>query len=137
MPCVGLSCLLLVLWLRAGPQMSTMQASLKSTQQKLQDVEEEYNNLQEKHRDHLAKEHELGLTKQRLELAVENLENELGAAQSAAERERAHTRAAMEEELVHDADAAATACLPWQLTTVCSRPSLVVWPGYAPRAAAY
>lgn len=115
--------------------MSTMQASLKSTQQKLQDVEEEYNNLQEKHRDHLAKEHELGLTKQRLELAVENLENELGAAQSAAERERAHTRAAMEEELVRCAAAAATACLPRHLTTVCSRPSLV--PGYAPRAAAY
>lgn len=135
MPCVGLSCLLLVLWLCAGPQMSTMQASLKSTQQKLQDVEEEYNNLQEKHRDHLAKEHELGLTKQRLELAVENLENELGAAQSAAERERAHTRAAMEEELVRCAAAAATACLPRHLTTVCSRPSLV--PGYAPRAAAY
>lgn len=116
-----------------------MQASLKSTQQKLQDVEEEYNNLQEKHRDHLAKEHELGLTKQRLELAVENLENELAAAQSAAERERAHTRAAMEEELVRyaAAAAAATACLPRHLTTVCSRPLLVVLPGHAPRAAAY
>ena len=87
--------------LRQGTdEVATIKSELQEQRGVYDDLEEEYKNLQNKHREHLAREHALAVKTQTLEMTVQHLEGEVETLQGESDNQRVAHEASMQEQMV-------------------------------------
>lgn len=87
--------------LRQGTdEVATIKSELQEQRGVYDDLEEEYKNLQNKHREHLAREHALAVKTQKLEMTVQHLEGEVETLQGESDNQRVAHEASMQEQMI-------------------------------------